>query len=165
MNVVPRSTPGPLAVGSVSWPKFDIGSDQRRSQRRPCEPGSCCLFTCTMKSMWFRMMSPGGYRVERHTEVKSLSVTSCGESPPCTQKNFPSTSAAIGREQKERKQASYTASEYLCRPGYGLSTTTKQEIQVVYGHSRLNVKYSVRWRHSWFPRSMTIRLGALILRA
>lgn len=61
----------------------------------------------------------GGYRGERRTEVKSLSVTSCGESPPWTQKNFPSTSAAIGRAQKERRQASYTASEYLCRPGCG----------------------------------------------
>ena len=56
--------------------------------------------------------------IER-TDVKSLSVTSCGESPPWTQKNFPSTSAAIGRAQKERRQASYTASEYLCRPGCG----------------------------------------------
>jgi len=70
------------------------------------------------------MKSPGGFRRERHTCVKSLSVTSLGESPPWTQKNFPSTSAAIGRAQKERRQASYTASEYLCRPGYGLSTTT-----------------------------------------
>ena len=47
----------------------------------------------------------------------SLRVTSCGEIPPCTQKKRLSTKAATGRDQKERMQASYTFSEYLCRPG------------------------------------------------
>jgi hypothetical protein len=46
----------------------------------------------------------------------SLRVTSSGEIPPCTQKKRPSTKAATGRDQKERMQASYTFSEYLCRP-------------------------------------------------
>jgi hypothetical protein len=82
------------------------------------------------RKRWFRMMSPKGkdsrYK-KRHTPAKSVSITSCGERPPCTQKNFPSTSAATGREQKERRQASYTASEYLCRPGYSLSTTTEKK--------------------------------------
>ena len=49
---------------------------------------------------------------KRHTEAKSAIVTSCGESPPWRQKNSPSTSRAIGRAQKERRQASYRASEY-----------------------------------------------------
>ena len=47
----------------------------------------------------------------------SLRVTSSGEIPPCTQKKRPSTKAATGRDQNERMQASYTFSEYLCRPG------------------------------------------------
>ena len=71
-----------------------MGSAQSRSHNRPCEPGS-----------WKRSI------------VKiSLRVTSSGEIPPCTQKKRPSTKAATGKDQKERMQASYTFSEYLCRP-------------------------------------------------
>ena len=59
----------------------------------------------------------------------SRRVTSCGEIPPCTQKKRPSTKAATGRDQKERMQASYTFSEYLCRPrgnfGVNLGLVTK----------------------------------------
>ena len=63
----------------------------------------------------------------------SLRVTSSGEIPPCTQKKRPSTKAATGRDQKERMQASYTFSEYLCRPrGRLVSTLAWSQRQKIY---------------------------------
>ena len=40
------------------------------------------------------------------TLSRSRKWINCGESPPCTQKNLPSTKPAIGRAQNERMHAS-----------------------------------------------------------
>ena len=58
-----------------------------------------------------------------------------GERPPWTQRNCSFIKAARGSASKAFIHASYTLWLYLVR------------------HSVLKVKYSVKWRHSWFPRN------------
>lgn len=69
------------------------------------------------------------------TRRKSSTVVASGDKPPCTHKNCSLTIAANGRQSNDSITKSYISSEYL------------------YSHSVLNVKYSVRCRHSWLPRS------------
>ena len=93
------------------------------------------------------------------TFLMSSSVWISGLSPPWTQRNCWFIRAARGRQSKASMQASYTRSVYLILPKQILSRgwdakghrSTLLTIRIQDSHSCLNVKYSVRWRHSWFP--------------
>ena len=86
----------------------------------------------------------------------SSSVWISGLSPPWTQRNCWFIRAARGRQSKASMQASYTRSVYLilpnkyCQEDSKVHRSTLLTIRID-SHSCLNVKYSVRWRHSWFP--------------
>jgi hypothetical protein len=154
---VPGRSPGPCAEVSFSCPKFAIGSHQSKSQSSPSLPGSVKRFICLVNLVG----KMDDRVVEIHTFLRSLSRSNEGEIPPWTQKKRSSTRAVMGRAQKDLMHASYTRAEYLCRPEtvMGLSDIEKGFNKESILHSRLNVKYSVRCRHSWFPRSR-VKLSA-----
>ncbi|RNA13532.1 hypothetical protein BpHYR1_053460 [Brachionus plicatilis] len=77
----------------------------------------------------------GGGSLNLSRRRMSSSVCISGERPPCTHKNCWFISAASGKQSNASIHAKYTRSVYFIL------------------HSCLNVKYSVKWRHSWLPRS------------
>lgn len=123
-----------IMLRCTSCPYDGIGSDQRRSQRRPFDSGSTNLLIYKIP-VWLVSIDLGVSQKRDaralqdnprtkskclirglHTFSRSERYWSSGEIPPCTQKNRPSRTAAIGSAWKERTHASYIVAEYLCKP-------------------------------------------------